>query len=138
MSASGPQKSESSSTATQTSVQGAAGATSPTVTGGGNVAVSQVLNDPTLQLQTVEALTDVVNKALSGAGDIANQAQTNNAQQSSNDSQILAQALQSQAELATAQGTGGASLNYNTNNYLILGALALGGLAIVAFIFTRK
>ncbi len=133
----------------QGSTQGGAGAGSVTSSNTvGTVQGNSVINDPALQLATVQALAQEVTAALTGGagvlsqnnqtlGQLAATAQSQAASQTADYGNILSAALQSEANLATAQGTGGASLTYGTNESLIWGVIALAGAAL-AFVFFRK
>jgi len=116
---------------TQYSVQGGSGAGSATVTAGGGLSY----NDPTLQLETVQSLADVVKAALQGAGQVTSTAQQQNASQSTSDAQILSAALNAQQQLAGYQGTNGGLQQSQTTNYALWGAIAVAGAALLAVIF---
>jgi len=144
------QSSKSDPVSFQTSTQGGAGAgsqTSATTLQSNNG--SFVQNDPTLQIDTVKALADTVQKALAGGGqvlqtvlqnqsDLTSTAAQQSAQSQSDNSGLLYQVLSNEQNLAAAVGTGGKSLDYNTNNYLIWGAVAVAIAAVIGlFAFAR-
>lgn len=144
MSASASQANPNTTTVSQQqSTQGAAGANSPTTTVSAGGGVSY--NDPGLQLATVQSLATIVQQALEAAGkavntsqgtiqDLSSNAQQNLAAQNSDQNSLLQSVLASESQLAQAQGTGGASLSYNTNNYLI----AAGAVLAAIFLFRKK
>jgi hypothetical protein len=126
MSNAGPSTSTSSNV--QNSVQGGQGTTVGEVSGS-----NDIINDPSLQLATVQALSDTVNNALAGGatliGNTIQGAQQQYNAQSASDSQILANALESEASTSAYQGTGGASLVQP----IIYAVLAVVGLVVVVF-----
>lgn len=146
MSASNSYSSTPTSTTNQQFTSTSSGASSPVISSSGAV----TYNDAGLQLATISGLEDVVRQALAGAGSISNQALNTAAntsaiaaQQGASDAtsnaNLLSQVLAAENQLATAQGTGGASLSYNTNNYLIWGLLGIAGAAIIGlFVYLSK
>ncbi len=115
---------------TQYSVEGGSGSGSVTATAGGGLSY----NDPTLQLETVQALANVVQAALQGAGTVTATAQQQNAAQSTSDAQILSDALAAQQNLSSYQGTNGGLQQSQTSQYVIWGAIGVAALAVVGFI----
>ncbi len=142
-----PSVSESNpNTYTQTnSVQGASGASSPTITGGGNVTVNNTDSD--VANTAITKAAEEVEAALSGAGSIAKSSvdslnQTTSAvnagtQQSEQTiAELLDQVLQGNTALAQYQGSGG-TLNANTQKtttYLVIGGLGLFGLIVLVLL----
>lgn len=133
MSNAGPSSSQSSNT--QNSVQGGAGTTVGEISGNTG---QTVVNDPTLQLATVQALANTVNQALAGGASLISQtvggAQEQYAAQSTSDSQILANALQQEAATSAYQGTGGASLV----KPIIYAVLAVVGIITALFVWRES
>lgn len=124
----------------QQSTQGASGAGSPTITAAGGV----TYNDQSglVAQQSLGVIGDLVARALGNSAavnesafnavsDLNSRALETTSAQANNDSGILAQALQSQAALATTKGTGGFNLASQTYNYLIFGAVGIAALVIV-------
>lgn len=146
MSASAAQSNPNTTTTSlQQSVQGAAGANSPTISSGANT----IYNDPALEQSALSLAGNAITAALSGAGKVTSQVLTqqadnaaaiaqNGAAQSSSQSDLLSAVLQQESQLATAKGTGGASLSYGTNNNLIYAAAAIAVAAIIALMFRKQ
>jgi hypothetical protein len=134
ISSSNPSTSTSSA---QTTVQGAAGANSPTLTAANNINYSY--NDPALQLGTVQALASTIQTALGGAGNLAAQSLTTAANsaatQSADQAQILSNALAAEQSLSAYQGTNGGLQQSQTTNYALYGAIGIGALALLAILF---
>ncbi len=131
MSNAGP--SSSSSSNTQNSVQGGSGTTVGEISGDSNI-----VNDPALQLATVNALANEVNTALAGGGQLLSQtisgAQSAESGQATQDNQSLAAVEDQLSQLASYQGTGGASYT----QYVIYAVLGLGALFALMFFWKQK
>lgn len=146
----------------QTSLQGASGAQSPTVSSGQDSYLTTNYNSDggVVTENAIDAVSQVVQKALDGAGALAQAAITSNqkglqtvvdantastSQQQTATSQagqdqlsLIQGVLANEQALATAQGTPQSAQNDALIKYGIIGGLAVLALGIVAFFATRK
>jgi hypothetical protein len=123
-------------TSTQQSVQGAAGANSPTntITSAGPVNY----NDPALGLSAIGLAGQTIQQVLQAQGALSAQVAQSGAQQQSSVGDAVSQLLSQQQSLLSAVGTGGASLTTGTNNTVIYGAIAIAIAAVLGIFFSKK
>jgi hypothetical protein len=135
MSASASESSSNPTTNTQSlSTQGAAGANSPTLTGGNDV----TYNDPTIALQAIQQAGSTILAALNNESGLNSQVAQQGAQQQSSNSDLIYQILQNEQNLAAAEGTGGASITATSTNYLIWGGIGIAAIALFAIFFGKR
>jgi hypothetical protein len=122
-------------TSTQTSVQGASGANSPTITGNSGSIVSA---DPQVALGAINAAATAIQAVLSGNSQLQGQVAQVGAQQQQSNSDLINQVLSQEQQLASYQGTGGGLQNSDNTKYLIFGGIGLAIVVVLAFLFKGK
>lgn len=126
-------------TSTNSQVTGGGAPDSPTVNAGGSVNIETGGKEVTLA--SLEDMTKIVQSALTQAGTFAstiagNQADAS-AAQAVNDTNLLNQVLQANAQLSQNAQTGGATASISQTNYIIWGLIGLAALALGFFVFRK-